>query len=252
MDGRHPVAGDRDRAQNPAYRLTHPQHRRSAHAAARWTLSFAGHSAREDVRVHELAGCRVATPSGDVGGYVTEYADGVLRMRADAALPGLQPGESIGVTVLDPVRGVCSYAGLVAAVEARDDGAAVDVVVVEDLARHQRRAAARAAYRCSCVATLEGGASPASLRVTVLDVSATGARFMAPEELHEGATLRLGLPVGEELVDLRLRVVRHEVSSTGTRYGATLVDPSERTRDALYRLVLRLQREQARHAAEHW
>ena len=88
--------------------------------------------------------------------------------------------------------------------------------------------------------------------MTVLDVSATGARFMAPEELQEGSTVRLGLPVGDDLVDLHLRVVRHEVSSTGTRYGAMLVDPSERTRDSLYRLVLRLQREQARHAAEHW
>ena len=29
MDGRHPAAGDRVRAQNPAYRLTHPPHRSS-------------------------------------------------------------------------------------------------------------------------------------------------------------------------------------------------------------------------------
>jgi len=255
MDGRHPVAGDRDRAQNPAYRLTHPQHRSIPPAdlgAAGRTVASDGHSAREDMRVHELAGCRVATPSGDIGGYVTEYADGVLRMRADSLLPDLSPGDPIGVTVLDPVRGVCSYAGVVAAVDARDEGAAVDVVVVEDLARHQRRAAARAAYRCSAVATLDGGEPPRTLRVTVLDVSATGARFMAPEELQEGSTVRLGLPVGDDLVDLHLRVVRHEVSSTGTRYGAMLVDPSERTRDSLYRLVLRLQREQARHAAEHW
>ena len=201
--------------------------------------------------MHELAGCRVATPHGDVGGYVTEYSGGVLRMRADAPLAGVRTGESIGVTVLDPVRGVCSYAGVVATVEAGDDGAVLDVVVVEDLARHQRRAAARALYRSSCLAMLEGGDPPRTLRVTVLDVSATGARFMSPEELPEGATLRIGLPIGEDLVDLRLRVVRHEVSSTGTRYGAMLLDPSERVRDALYRLVLRLQREQARHAAEH-
>lgn len=200
--------------------------------------------------MHELAGCRVATPYGDIGGYVTEYSAGVLRMRTDSPLPEVEPGDAVGVTVLDPVRGVCSYAGVTASVEARDDGAAVDVVVVEDVARHQRRAAARALYRCSCVATLEGGETPRTIRVTVLDVSATGARFTTAEDVPEGVTLRLGLPIGDDLVDLRLRVVRHEVSSTGTRYGAMLLDAPERTRDALYRLVLRLQREQARHAAQ--
>lgn len=200
--------------------------------------------------MHELAGCRIATPTGDVGGYVTQYASGVLRMRADSPLVGVRAGDPVGVTVLDPVRGVCSYTGLVAGAEPWDDGAALDVVVVEDLARHQRRGAARSAYRCSCAATVEGSAR-GTLQVTVLDVSATGARFMAPVELPEGATVSLALPVDDELLELRLRVVRHEVSSTGTRYGATLVDPPERVRDALYRLVLRLQREQARQAAEH-
>ena len=72
--------------------------------------------------------------------------------------------------------------------------------------------------------------------------------------LRNGQVLRIsgGETSGVDGQLYRIAVVRHEVSSTGTRYGATLVDPSERTRDALYRLVLRLQREQARHAAEHW
>ena len=199
--------------------------------------------------MHELAGCRVSTPSGDVAGYVLGYDGGVLRMQTDAPPSGLRVGEPVDVTVLDPVRGVCTYNGVAGTIDAAADGTALDVVVLEDVARHQRRAAARAPYRFSCVAVLEGGDPPRTLRVTVLDVSATGARFLVAEDLREGAVLRIGLPTGDEVLDLRLRVVRHEVSTSGTRYGAMLVDAQERTRDALYRLVLRLQREQARSAA---
>ena len=129
--------------------------------------------------MHELAGCRVSTPSGDVAGYVLGYDGGVLRMQTHAPPSGLRVGEPVDVTVLDPVRGVCTYNGVAGTIDAAADGTALDVVVLEDVARHQRRAAARAPYRCSCVAMLKGA------------------------------------------------------------------------RDALYRLVLRLQREQARHAAAH-
>ena len=63
--------------------------------------------------MHELAGCRVLASAGPVDGYVTSYAAGVLRLSLEGPLVGRTVGDQVTVTVLDPVRGECTYRGLV-------------------------------------------------------------------------------------------------------------------------------------------
>lgn len=195
--------------------------------------------------MHELAGCRVTTKFGTVNGYVTEHVDGVLRMQLDVPPAGRKVGDEATVTVLDPVRGECVYAGLLA----RLAGPSVDVVVVERGQWHQRRSASRAPYRISCLGTLDPDGTAEPIPLTVLDVSASGLRLGTKRALASGAVVELRLPVDGVAIGLRARVLRIEESMTGWRYGCELLDLADRTRETLFRLVLRLQREEARRAA---
>jgi hypothetical protein len=192
--------------------------------------------------MHELAECRLMTADGLVGGHVVAYAAGVLRLHLPSPGPVRVGNELVAVEVLDPVRGECTYRGLVAKVL----GTAVDVIVVEATGQRQRRSAARADYHvtCAAVATLDG--EPEHLVVTVLDVSATGLRFSSRRELPHGTALTVHLPTNAGALELRARVLRVEDAREGHRYGAELVDADEPTTERLYRLVLRLQREEVR------
>ena len=101
--------------------------------------------------MHELAGCRLMTADGVVEGHVVTYGAGVLRLHVGSPGPVHAGEDVVAVEVLDPVRGECTYRGLVAKVL----GTAVDVVVVETTGQRQRRSAARATYHVTCVATAE-------------------------------------------------------------------------------------------------
>lgn len=194
--------------------------------------------------MHELAGCRLVTTGGVVDGYVTEYAAGVLRLQLEDPLVGRQVGDPVTVSVLDPVRGECTYRGLLG----RSIGQEIDVVVVETVAQRQRRTAARAPYQVTCAAILETDQGTESLPVTVLDVSATGLRLSAKRRMAEGTVLTVRLPADGRTLELRARVLRLEETRHAWRHGCQFLDLEDRTREALYRLVLRLQRE-ARRAA---
>jgi hypothetical protein len=194
--------------------------------------------------LHELAGCRLLTAASVIDGYVDVYAAGVLRLRLEAPLTGRAVGDPVTVQVLDPVRGECTYRGLLG----RAVGLEIDVVVTQAVDQRQRRAAARAAYHCTCAAVVAGDDGPEQFVVTVLDVSATGLRFSSKRRLSGGTVLTVRLPADRGTLELRARVVRLDEARAVWRYGCELVEPDDHTREALYRLVMRLQRE-ARRAA---
>ena len=198
--------------------------------------------------MHELAGCRLLSAEGVIDGYVVEYGAGVLRMQLEAPVLEHGAGEPVTVQVLDPVRGECTYRGLLA----KALGPTVDVVVVETTGQRQRRSAARAAYQVTCLAVADPDdrAAAEQIAVTVLDVSATGLRFSSRRELADGRPVVVRLPSDQGVLELRARVLRVEEGRGVWRYGAELVDVDEPTQERLYRLVMRLQREEVRRRAE--
>ncbi len=195
--------------------------------------------------MHELAGCRVLTAEGTLDGYVEEYAAGVLRVRLEEPLDARVVGDHITVTVLDPVRGECTYRGLIA----KAPGPEVDVVVMEALDRRQRRSAARAPYQVTCLGVIEVDGEAEQLALTVLDVSATGMRFSARRMMSHGTEVLVRLPADGVALALRARVLRVDEGRHSWRCGAEFVDVDDSTRERLYRLVMRLQREEARRNA---
>jgi hypothetical protein len=195
--------------------------------------------------MHELAGCRLLAAEGVIDGYVTQYAAGVLRMQLEAPLIGREVGDAVTVQVLDPVRGECTYRGIVA----KAPGPAVDVVVMETTDQRQRRSAARASYQVTCLGSTEEDGERVQFALTVLDVSATGLRFSSKRHVPDGGLLRVHLPADGAVLDLRARALRADEGRHGWRHGAEFFDVDDATRERLYRLVMRLQREEVRRAA---
>lgn len=196
--------------------------------------------------MHELAGCRVLVAEGVVDGFVVEYSAGVMRINAEEPLVGRSVGDRVTVQVLDPGRGECTYHGLLA----RLAPPAVDVVVMEEAGRRQRRSAARAPYRVTCVAVADPDGEARSFAVTVLDVSATGMRFAARNPVPVGSVVLVRLTTDGHALELRARVLRVDEGKSVWRHGAEFLEPDERTKERLYRLVLRLQREEIRRAGQ--
>ncbi|HEY0119616.1 MAG TPA: PilZ domain-containing protein [Cellulomonas sp.] len=195
--------------------------------------------------MHELAGCRVIAAEGVIDGYVTEYAAGVLRMQLESPLLARDVGDPVTVQVLDPVRGECTYRGIVA----KAPGPAVDVVVMETAGQRQRRSAARAPYQVTCLGVVQTYDGPVQLALTVLDVSATGLRFSSKRQVPDGTVLLVHLPAEGTTLELRARVLRVDEARHMWRHGAEFFDVDDASRERLYRLVMRLQREEVRRAA---
>ncbi|MFC6449848.1 PilZ domain-containing protein [Cellulomonas gelida] len=196
--------------------------------------------------MHDLAVCHVGAKHGSTIGFVEKYETGVLVARVQAPLENQHIGDVVHAVVLDPVKGECRYTGLIGGVSDEH----VSVVVQELVAQNQRRSCARASYSAACIGVLERVPTNEAIRLSVVDVSASGIRFASPTALDHGDVVRLSLPVDAGSVDLRARVLRIEEATWGWRYGCDLLDLSEPTREALFRLVLRLQREEARARAD--
>ena len=199
----------------------------------------------KDGGMHELAGCRLMVAEGVIDGYVTQYAAGVLRMRLESQLLEHEVGDAVTVQVLDPVRGECTYRGILA----KSPGPAVDVVVMEAADRRQRRSAARAPYQVTCIGVAQSDDEPVQFALTVLDVSATGLRFSSRRKVPEGDLVLVRLPAEGAGLDLRARVLRVEEAQHIWRHGAEFFEIDDPSRERLYRLVMRLQREEIRRAA---
>lgn len=192
--------------------------------------------------MHELAVCRLTTASADVRGHISTFESDVAVIDVSEPLTEAAIGDTATLHVLDPVRGLCCYVGLLDHVTRT----AVHVGVLERVATNQRRSAARAAYRVPVTGTLDGDDSTEPLPVTVIDVSASGVRFITSRLLTVGDVVRFQLPAGNQSVDLTARVLRSEEGQHDWRYGCELIDLDHRTREALFRLVLEQQRVAAR------
>lgn len=188
--------------------------------------------------MHELATCSLVTASGEMEGHVTAFDSDVIHLEVDTPLDGGEIGDAATVTVLDAVRGLCRYVGLLGGMA----GTAVQMVVLERGVPDQRRSAARAAYRVACLGRLDTPDGHEALPVTVVDISATGVRFVTRRRLHGGDVVRFPMPAGDRSVDLVAVVLRIEETQHEWRYGCELRGLDERTREALFRLVLGLQR----------
>lgn len=192
--------------------------------------------------MHELALCRLSTKTGEVAGHVRMLDGDLLVLDVESLPEDREIGDAAEVTVLDPVRGHCHYTGLLGAL----DGDEVTVVVLERGAHLQRRSAARAYYRVSCLGKLETVDGTEPLPVTVVDVSASGVRFVTRRLLEHGDVVRFPMPAGDDSVDLVARVLRVEEGQHEWRYGCELLELHERTRERLFKLVLGLHRAAAR------
>lgn len=192
--------------------------------------------------MHELATCCLRTKSGEIDGHVVAFDSDVIDLEVEQPLTSREIGDAASLTVLDPVRGLCRYVGLLGGMA----GSTVQLVVLERGMPDQRRSAARASYRVSCLGKLETPDGAASLPVTVVDVSASGVRFVSRRRLHKRDVVRFPMPAGDVSVDLVARVLRIEEGQHEWRYGCELLDLDHRSREALFRLVLSLQRVAAR------
>lgn len=192
--------------------------------------------------MHELALCSLRTRSGDVAGHVVSFDSDVLVIEVQVPLEDREIGDAASAIVMDPVRGLCRYVGLLGGT----DGTSVQLVVVERGVPDQRRSAARASYRVACPGRMETSAGIVAVGVTVVDVSASGVRFVTSRRLHRGDVVQFPMPAGDTTVDLLARVLRVEEGQHEWRYGCELIDVDDRTRETMFRLVLALQRAAAR------
>lgn len=196
--------------------------------------------------MHELAVCHVGAAQGSAVGYVEQYDSGVLVAHLNTPLAEQHIGDAVQVIVLDPVRGECRYTGLIGGLTDEE----VTIVVEELVEQNQRRSAARADYEASSIARRDRDPNGKAIRLSIVDISASGIRFACPTELAVGEVVRFSLPVDGDTIDVRASVLRIEDARSGARYGCEFLGLDNRTREILFRLVLRLQREQARARAD--
>ncbi len=207
--------------------------------------------------MHELAPCAVSGPSGArAQGYVRALDGDVLRVAVTGDGEALRPGDPVQVVLLDEGRGECRYTGVVARLV---DGT-LDVAGARLVSVVQKRSAARVRTGVVCVgrvrvpwtpgrtdASPQGPAGDERLvRFTVLDVSATGMRFLFVDQLPTGSIVTFRFPPLALAEDIRATVVRLERSRSGWHHGCRFDGLSRRQSDVLYRYVLRTQGEQRR------
>jgi len=199
--------------------------------------------------MHELAQCLVLGPTGaKTTGFVERFDEGVLRVRLTNPPEGFAAGQSVELRVLDEVRGEVRYGGSVE----RTDDESIELVGLDQYSVRQRRGAARARVdvRCSALVTHPGTGEQTDLVVSVLDISATGARLLVTDRLPDGAEVSFDFPTKETVLPIVARVVWSEESVSGWRHGCRFISSSPRDTELLFRFVLLTQGEQRRHVRE--
>lgn len=190
--------------------------------------------------MHELSACVVQVDGQTItAGLVEEGTAQELDLRIEEPL-GYPSGTRVTVVVLDEVRGMCTYAGVVGA--QNEEQVAVVGIDLESMA--QRRTAARARVHIPLDAVLrDADDEPVeTFRLTVLDISAGGLAGFSERELRLGAVVSVPL-LDDEFV---AQVVRVVVSASGYRYGMRFTGTTTQQTEAVFRFVLRTQREQRR------
>lgn len=191
--------------------------------------------------MHELSACVVQVGDQTItAGLVEKGSPQRLELRLEDPL-GQPEGSTVTVVVLDEVRGMCTYVGTVGP----HDPEHLTVLGIDLESVAQRRTAARARVHLPLDATLQADDpqdEPERVRLTVLDISAGGLAGFAEQELTLGSTLVV--PVLDDT--FVARVVRVVPSASGYRYGMRFVETTAQQTEAVFRFVLRTQREQRR------
>ncbi|WP_162177328.1 PilZ domain-containing protein [Actinotalea ferrariae] len=197
---------------------------------------------------HDLDRCRVFGVEGELlaEGFVREQEASSLLVEAEHfSGRWLSPGDPVVVEVLSAVQGECTFDAAVTWSEARRIGLAG----LRLRERLQKRAAVRVPVELPhrvlerVVGTVREPLEE-PLDIVVLDVSAYGLRFRTRAEVETGTHLALTFTATRRPLDLVLEVVRVQELRSDHAYGSRLVDPDERTTDALFTFVLDEQRRQ--------
>lgn len=205
---------------------------------------------RKGLVMHELAECLLSTHDGSRGsGYVDRFVNGVMRIRCSETVNGLEDGQNIDVRVLDEIRGEVHYNATVLSTQA----GTVEVFGLEQVSVRQRRGAARVRIdvRSRGYVTRLDSDEPKEIALTILDISATGARILVSEALPLDADVSFDFPANEAMVELTAKVVWSEESVSGWRHGCRFVGASPRDTEILFRYVLLTQGEQRRRSMEN-
>lgn len=202
--------------------------------------------------MHDLERCAVAaTERGTVlEGYVAAFEQGAMTVAAEKGVVAgaLRAGDDVHVLVLDEVRGEVRYSGWVARVGATTV-ALTDLELVSTL---QKRQVARVRTLQFCTGVVTGAEGPGrGITFVVVDIGAHGMRISSTAAIEVQDRITFEFPTGDGAVRLDAEVLRAQRTSTGgTQYGCRFVDIREGDVDALFRYVLRTQREQRRRALE--
>ncbi|MCL2423940.1 MAG: PilZ domain-containing protein [Micrococcales bacterium] len=200
--------------------------------------------------MYELARCVLTGGGLTLTGYVDHFDSTVLAVRFAGTVEGLEVADAIEIRVLDDVRGEVHFGALVADVYPRDGDTAVYLSNLHEIAVRQRRAAARVRISVPLTGTVTSGDPPTTspLKLTVLDVSASGAKLLVADRLPLDATVAFAFPVGDDVVDLVGELVWSEESVSGWRVGCRFVGIGAKDTELMFRYVLLTQGAQLRRA----
>ncbi|MCL2089745.1 MAG: PilZ domain-containing protein [Micrococcales bacterium] len=195
--------------------------------------------------MYELARCVVTGDGVTLIGYVEHFDSAVLAVRFDEPVQDLGVGDDVEVRALDDVRGEVHFGASVAEV----DHTVVHLEGLYEIAVRQRRAAARVRISLLLTGMVVSGDPPvvAPLKLTVLDVSASGAKLLVADKLPSDAKVAFTFPISDDdAVDLVAEVVWSEESASGWRYGCRYIGIGPKDVELLFRYVLLTQGAQLR------
>ncbi|MCL2468357.1 MAG: PilZ domain-containing protein [Micrococcales bacterium] len=200
--------------------------------------------------MYELARCVLTGGGATFTGYVDHFDSAVLAVRFAGPVEGLDVADGVEIRVLDDVRGEVHFGASLAGVDTTDDATVVYLASLREIGVRQRRAAARVRVSVPLTGTVTRGDPPVAVpvKLTVLDVSASGAKLLVADRLPLDATVAFAFPVGDDVVDLVGEVVWSEESASGWRMGCRFVGIDAKDTELLFRYVLLTQGAQLRRA----
>jgi len=198
--------------------------------------------------------CAVHAATGELlaRGFVREHDEARLVMAAQTFTGAwLDAGDPAVLEVMSTDRGVLTFDTIV---ESSELGRIIlGSLVLQEAVQHRASLRVRTDMLLHLSALLVGTEEQVldpPWQVQVDDLSADGVRFRTTEALEIGHRVKTSVPGAGRPMDLVLEVVRHEEVRGGLAYGCRILGVSERDRDALFRIVLELQRQTLSQRAE--
>ena len=201
--------------------------------------------------------CAVYAATGELlaRGFVREHDEARLTMAAETFTGAwLDAGDRAIIEVMSTDRGVLTFD---AVVESSELGRVVlGSLVLQEAVQHRASLRVRTDMLLHLSALLVGSEEQVldpPWQIQVDDLSADGMRFRTSEVLEVlevGHRIKTSVPVAGRPMELVLEVVRHEEVRGGLAYGCRILGVSERGRDALFSIVLEMQRQTLMQRAE--